>query len=511
VDSPRVRRGNRAAREPIEQNLAERYGHLRNPFPPFRLYSDDQIESIHLEALCLLETIGMRVLSPGVRAYFSAAGAQVDEESQTVRLDRTLVAKALETVPREFTIHSLDVGRNVTIGRERLVIAPVGGPPYVVDLERGRRPGSMEALRDFIKLSETYDVIHLLGPCAEPQDVEMNFRHLEFTFAQLTLSDKPPWVFCRGSGQIRDCFEMIRRAHRLTDEEFRQHVYAYTVVNTNSPRQLDISMGEGIVDFSSQGQLVIVTPFTLAGAMAPVTIAGALTLAHMEALLGITLTQLVRSGAPVMYGSFTSNVDMKSGAPAFGTPEYTKACLAAGQLARRIGVPWRSSSATASNCPDAQAAYEAQMSLWGAVLGGCNLLMHGAGWLEGGLSASYEKFVLDVEMLQMFAELFQPVSATADDIGASAIIEVAPGGHFFAASHTMERYRTAFYAPLVSTRQNFGQWTEAGCKSAAERATAIWRAALARYQPPHRDPAVLESLSAYVAARRAEGGAAPLS
>jgi trimethylamine--corrinoid protein Co-methyltransferase len=304
---------------------------------------------------------------------------------------------------------------------------------------------------------------------------------------------------------------MTRIAHGIDEATFQSRAYCYTICNTNSPLQLDIPMTDGIVEFALHGQLVIVTPFTLAGAMAPITIAGALTLAHAEALLGITLTQAIRPGTPVMYGSFTSNVDMKSGSPAFGTPEYTKAAFGAGQLARRIGVPWRCSSATASNAPDAQAAYESQMSLWGALLGGCNFILHSAGWLEGGLTASYEKFILDVEMLQMFAEIFQPVPATPDELAIEAVAEAGIGGHFFATSHTMQRYRDAFYNPLVSDWRNYGAWFEDGAKTATERAYNVARATLDSFEAPAMELAVQEALSAYVERRRAEGGSLPVS
>jgi trimethylamine--corrinoid protein Co-methyltransferase len=270
-------------------------------------------------------------------------------------------------------------------------------------------------------------------------------------------------------------------------------------------------MAQGVIDFAAAGQLLIVTPFTLAGAMAPVTIVGALALAHAEALAGIALAQITRPGAPVVYGGFTSNVDMKSGSPAFGTPEYVKACLGTGQLARHVGLPWRSSSATASNAADGQAVYESQMSLWGAVLGGCNVLIHGAGWLEGGLCSSYEKFIIDVEMLQMFAEVFQPLLVSRDEIGVDAITEVPPGGHFFSTAHTMQRYKSAFYSPLVSDGRNFGQWQEDGALTVTQRANKLWHRTLEQYTAPAHNPARVEALNALVARRKDEGGAEPVS
>ena len=507
---PRRRDTPRAGEAPqVERSV--RYRHLLNPFEPARIFSDDQVESIHLAALGILQREGMRVLSPRGRAVFAAAGATVDEASQIVRLDPALVGQALGSVPAEADLIARNPLRSCRVGGRHVVFAPVAGPPSVSDQEHGKHSGTIEDYRDWVRASQSFDVIHVLGQMVEPQDVPIAERHLDTTFAQLTLGDKVPYFYCRGDGQLADCFQMLRIAHGIDEHTFRSQPYCYTICNTNSPLQLDLPMTDGILEFARNGQLVIITPFTLAGAMAPITIAGALTLAHAEALFGITLAQLVRPGTPVMYGSFTSNVDMKSGSPAFGTPEYTKAAFGAGQLARHIGVPWRCSSATAANAPDAQAAYESQMSLWGALLGGCHFVLHAAGWLEGGLTASTEKFILDVEMLQMFAELFQPVSASAEEIGIDAVAEVGPGGHFFAAAHTMLRYRDAFYAPLVSDWRNFGAWSDGGAKTATERAGILWRETLARFQPPAIDAGILEALTAFVARRRQAGGAPPVS
>jgi trimethylamine--corrinoid protein Co-methyltransferase len=486
-----------------------RYRHLTNPFEPLRIFSDDQVESLHLAALDILERQGMRVLSARGRTTLAAAGAAVDESTQMVRLERGLVAAALSTVPAEAGLIARNPARNCRVGGRHVVFAPVAGPPNASDLQRGKRTASLADYRDFVRLSQAFDVIHVLGQMVEPQDTSVSERHLDTTLAQLTLGDKVPYFYCRGTAQLEDCFAMLRIAHGIDEASFRSAPHCYSICNTNSPLQLDVPMTDGIIDFAIHGQLMIVTPFTLAGAMAPITIAGALTLAHAEALFGIALAQLVRPGAPVMYGSFTSNVDMKSGSPAFGTPEYAKAAFGAGQLARRIGAPWRCSSATASNAPDAQSVYESQMSLWGALLGGCHFILHAAGWLEGGLTASFEKYILDVEMLQMFAELFQPVLASAEEIGLDAVAEVGPGGHFFAAAHTMQRYRDAFYTPLVSDWRNYGTWADDGARTATERASAKWRETLADLQPPPLDTAVHEALAAFVARRRAEGGAAP--
>jgi trimethylamine--corrinoid protein Co-methyltransferase len=258
---------------------------------------------------------------------------------------------------------------------------------------------------------------------------------------------------------------------------------------------------------SSMGQAVVVTPFTLSGAMAPVTIAGALVQQNAEALAGISFAQMVKKGAPVGYGGFTSNVDMKSGAPAFGTPEYMKAQLVGGQLARRYNIPYRTSNVCAANAVDAQAAYESVFSLWGAMQGGGNMLMHGAGWLEGGLRCSYEKTILDIDLLQMVAEFLTPLDFSEDALAIDAIRDVGPGGHFFGTQHTQDRYKTAFYSPIVSDWRNFETWAEAGSPTAVERANRVWKERLAGYQEPPMDPAIREELNAFVDRRIAEGGA----
>ena len=508
---PSRRRGPPTTPEAAPGISGANYRRWRNPFVPLKVLSEDEVAHIHDSALSILENDGMRVLLPEARARYAAAGARVDEASEIVRLDRSLIAAALSTAPASIEMRAPNPDRNVVLGGQSVAVVPVSGPPNASDLDRGRRPGTLRDLHELLKLAQSFDVIHLLGPSIEPQDISPPFRHLESTLAQLTLSDKIPFVYSRGRPQVEDCFSMVRAAHGLSEEAFRSAVYTYTNINTNSPRQLDIPMAQGILDFAAAGQLLIITPFTLAGAMAPITVVGALALAHAEALAGITLAQITRPGAPVVYGGFTSNVDMKSGSPAFGTPEYVKAAFGAGQLARFLGFPWRSSNATASNIPDAQSAYESQMSLWGALFGGCNFVLHAAGWLESGLTTSYEKFILDIEMLQMFAEVFQPVGAAPSDLALEAVAEVGAGGHFFGCAHTMERYRSAFYAPLVSDWRNAGQWADDGAKTATERASGIWQGELQRYVAPARDSAIVEALDSYVERRKAEGGSPPVT
>ncbi len=507
------RSSRRSARSGAPEQPTRRpdYRTLVNPFRPQTVFSDDQVAEIHETALRVLEDLGMLVHLPQAREIYRRAGALVDEESRMVRIGREIVAAALAQAPKRIEARGGDRSRDLRLELGRLSFIGGGGAPNCTDIDRGRRPGTLTDYEDFVRLAQSFDVIHFQGAHVEAQDVDPPYRHYAVNRAQLVLSDKLPFVYARGTPQVEDGFEMVRLARGLSAEEFRAAPFSYTVINTNSPRQLDIPMAQGIIDFARHGQISIITPFCLAGAMAPITVAGALTLQHAEALAGITLAQLTRPGAPVVYGSFLSNVDMKSGAPAFGTPEHVKATIGSGQLARHIGLPWRGGGGSAANISDVQAAHETQFGLWGAVLAGVTVLIHSAGWLEGGLANSFEKFVTDIEALQTVAELCMATPGDTDSIGFEAIAAVDPGGHFFAGEHTMQRYRTAFYEPLVADLSNFGTWSNAGGKNATERANRIVRKRIAEFQPPPASAAISEALAPFIAQRKQEGGALPVS
>ena len=505
--SRRSRRGRHHGVADTSHQRKANYSNLRNTLIRQPAFSQDRLEALHDTALRVIEELGIKVLNDEARAIFAAAGAQVDEETMLVRIDRELVANALESAPSEFVLHGRTPDCNVTLGGDNVAFVCVGGAPHISDLDRGKRPATLEDTRNLIRLSEHFDVIHLQSPNVESQDIPVHLRHYRVTESQLALSRKPFFIYSRGSAQVEDAFAMTRIAYGLNQQEFEAKPWCYTIINTNSPRQLDIPMCQGIIDFARAGQASVITPFTLAGAMAPVTMPGALVLQHAEALAGITLSQCARPGAPVVYGSFTSNVDMKSGSPAFGTPEFVRAAFGAGQLARHIGLPWRGSAATASNAPDEQSVYEYLMSAWGSILGGVNMMVHAAGWLEGGLTGSMEKFILDIEMLQTFAEIFEPLASDDTELAYDAIAAVEPGSHFFGCEHTMERYQTAFYEPLVSDWSNFGQWTDNGSLTATQRANGIWKQILQDFAAPALDSVRAEELQAFIERRSAEGGA----
>ncbi|MEM6985876.1 MAG: trimethylamine methyltransferase family protein [Pseudomonadota bacterium] len=513
TEARQKRRGRRSrAATQDKPSRAPDYRKLRNPFQPIDLFSSDRVEAMHEAALTALEELGVKVLLAEARQLYRSAGARVDEDSEMVYLGREIVSAALKTAPRRIEMLGGAPGREVELELGSLVFQPGAGAPHATDLNRGRRPGSERDFRELIQLTQHFDVLQMVPPLVEPQDVPTRIRHYATMEAQLTLSDKVPFVFSRGTPQVHESFEMLCDFRGLSEDAFHASPYCYTIINTNSPRTLDIPMAQGLIDFARAMQVSIVTPFTLMGAMAPVTVAGAITLSHAEAMAAITLTQLAQPGAPVCYGTFTSNVDMKSGAPAFGTPEHFNASIVAGQMARFLGLPWRCASGSAANVNDAQAANETQFGLWGCIMAGSTVVIHSAGWLEGGLTVSYEKLITDLEVVQMVAELCVTQTGSSDaDIALDALREVAPSGHFFGCDHTMARYTTAFYEPLVADWSNFGTWTESGAKTASERATAIWQQIVDADARPASDGNRIDALNQYIASRKAAGGAEVVS
>ncbi len=507
MDSNRRRQGGRGRRLDGGRIPQLPWTEVSNPYTPMEVLSADQIEAIHLTSLRILEDLGMEVMSPRALDVLAAGGAEVDSASRTVRLERGLVESALKSAPAAFALTPRNPARRVVLGGNRINFGLVAGPPNVHDCERGRRAGNYQDYCDFIRLAQHFNAIHLIGNqvCA-PIDLPANSRHLDTYRANLLYSDRVFHCTAIGAGRALDGIRMMAIARGIGLEQIADSPGVITIISVNSPRRFDQAMSEGLIAMAEHGQAVVITPFTLMGAMAPVSLAAALAQQNAEALFGVVLAQLVRPGAPVMYGAFTSNVDMRSGAPAFGTPENAKANIASGQLARRYGLAYRTSNASASNVADAQGAYETEMSLWGAILGHGNLVYHAAGWQEGGLTASFEKLVLDVEMLQMMIEFLKPIVVNEQELGFDAIKGVATGGHFFGEPHTMERYEHAFYRPLVSNWQNYENWQLGGGKDATQRATDIWKQALKEYEEPAMDPAIREALDDYVARRRVEIG-----
>jgi len=475
-------------------------------FPPTQIISNDEIEAIHHASLKVLAEIGMDFLNDDARALWKKAGASVDGER--VRFEPALIEELVSHAPETFTIHGRNPLHNLQLGGDNMSFGTVGSPPNCHDMEGGRRTGTRVDFQNFLKLAQHFNAIDFIaGYPVEPVDVHASVRHLDALYDMATFTDKPYVAYMLGHERATDALEIARLARGISHEQFEREPTLMTVVNTNSPLKLDWNMLNGMMNLSSKGQVVCVTPFTLAGAMAPVTVAGALVEQNAEALAGLAFCQLVKKGAPVIYGGFTSNVDMKSGAPAFGTPEYMKAVVAGGQLARRYKIPYRTSNTCAANMVDAQAAYESVFSLWALTMGGGNFIMHGAGWLEGGLVASFEKFVLDVDLIQMVREFLQPIEINEDALGVEAIREVGPGGHFFGAQHTLARYSNAFYQPLISDWRNNQQWQAAGSPQAWQRANHVYKQALQEYQKPAMEAGTEEALRAFVERRKREGGA----
>ena len=475
---------------------------------PTEPLSADQIEAIHEASLDVIEQIGIRFLNETALDYLQHAGCSINRSDMNVKMDRHWVMEMVRHAPSSFTVTPRNPQHNVTIGDGHFIFGQVSSPPNILDSDTGRRMGTRADFCNFLHLSQAFNCIHaIVGYPVEPMDLHASIRHLYATLDMLVHTDKVIHGYSLGKERIEDVMEMTRIAGGLTHEEFDASPHMFTNINSSSPLKHDYPMLDGAMRLAKRKQPVVITPFTLSGAMAPVTIVGAIVQQNAEVLAAIALLQFINPGTPVVYGAFTSNVDMKSGAPAFGTPEYIRAMQVSGQMARFYNVPIRSSNANAANVPDGQAVWESAFSLQGAMSGHSNLVYHAAGWLEGGLSASPEKFVMDCEMLQQIIYTQQPLEFDTDALAVEAINIVGPDGHFFGCDHTQKRYKTAFYNPFLSDWSNYESWQEAGAIWTHDRAKTACKRILEEHQPPAVDPAIKEELEAFVARRVEEGGA----
>ncbi len=476
---------------------------------PTEPLAEDGIAAIHDGAMRIMEEIGIEFLNPEAVEILRKAGCII--EGENVRMGRDFVMEMVGHAPSQFDITPRNPARKITIGGGHIVFGNVSSPPNYWDFESGGAvPGTRETCRNMLKLTQYFNCIHFAGGYpVEPMDLHASTRHLDVVYDKLTLTDKAMHAYSLGAERVEDVMEMVRIAGGLSHEEFAAQPHIYTNINSTSPLKHDFPMLDGWMRMARRGQALVVTPFTLAGAMAPVTMAGAVAQSIAEALCAVALAQYINPGVATAIGTFTSNVDMKSGAPAFGTPEYMRATQMTGQMARFYGLPMRSSGSCGANVPDGQAMWETSNSLWAAVQSGTNMVYHAAGWLEGGLIASPEKFIMDCEVIQQIQRYMEPViTATGpDEIALDAIREVGGTGLFFGTQHTQDRYTTAFYQPFLSDWRNNGAWEAAGGIWTAERANNLYKEILADYSEPPMDEAIREELATFVAKRKEEGGA----
>jgi len=474
------------------------------PLPP------EGVEAVHEAAMRVLEEIGIEFLNIEAAEVLKAHGAtlsKVTKESALVKMDRAMVMEKIKTVPEQFTLTPRNPDRQIIIGGKHMVFGNVSSPPNYSNLDEGRKIGTRKAYQDFIKLTQYFNCLHLAGGYpVEPMDLHPSIRHLDCLYDKLTLTDKVVHAYSLGKERVEDVIEMTRIAGDLTHEEFDATPRMYTNINSTSPLKHDHPMLDGLMRLARRGQPTIVTPFTLAGAMSPITLAGTVAQSIAEALIAVVLSQCVNPGCPVVIGTFSSNVDMKTGAPAFGTPDYMRTTQMTGQMARYYKIPLRASNTCVSNAPDNQATWESSHSLFAAITSGVNVVYHAAGWLEGGLCASYEKFIMDCEQLQQLIAYMGPVKWDADELALDAMAEVGQGGHFFGIQHTQDRYETAFYSPFLSDWSNFENWRDSGSVLTVERANKVWKQILEEFEAPPMDEAIREELEAYVAKRKEEGG-----
>ena len=475
------------------------------PLPP------EGVAAIHDGAMRILEEIGIEFLNLEAVEILREAGCDISNETAEgalVKMDRTLVIEKVSLAPSSFTITPRNPDRVIPIGGDHMVFGNVSSPPNYSNLDEGRNIGTRKAYQDLIKLTQYFNCIHFAGGYpVEPMDVHPSVRHLDCLYDKLTLTDKAVHAYSLGAERVDDVMEMVRIAGGLTHEEFEATPRMYTNINSTSPLKHDWPMIDGLMRLARRGQPTVITPFTLAGAMSPITLAGTVAQSIAEALVAVVLVQCINPGCPCAIGTFSSNVDMKTGAPAFGTPDYMRTTQMTGQMARYYDLPLRASNTCVSNAPDNQATWESSHSLFAAMTSKVNMVYHAAGWLEGGLCASYEKFVMDCEQLQQIAAYMRPVKWDSDEIALDAIGEVGQGGHFFGIDHTQERYETAFYSPFLSDWSNFENWRDNGGVMTVERANKVWKQILNEFEAPPMDEAIREELEAFVAKRKEEGGA----
>jgi len=476
---------------------------------PTEPLTEEGVLAIHDGAMRILEEIGIEFYNTEARDILKEAGCSV--LGDTVRMGRDFVMEMVGKAPSSWTLTPRNPARQITLGENHILFGNVSSPPNYWDMSLGRKvPGTREMCANLLKLSQYFNCIHFVGGYpVEPQDIHASVRHLDVLYDKLTLTDKVAHTYSLGKERVEDAMEMVRISGGWSHEEFEASPKLYTNINSTSPLKHDEPMMDGWMRMARRNQGLVVTPFTLAGAMAPVTMSGAVAQSLAEALCAVALAQYIRPGAACAIGTFTSNVDMKSGAPAFGTPEYMRATQMTGQMARFYDLPMRASGVCAANVPDGQAMWETSNSLWSAVQSGAHMVYHAAGWLEGGLIASPEKFIMDCEILQMIQRYMEPeVWATGpDEIAIDAIKDVGSDGHFFGIQHTQDRYTTAFYQPFASDWRNFEAWEAAGGVWTPERAHQIYQDIIANFEAPPMDEAIREELAAFVARRKQEGGA----
>lgn len=500
---PRRRAGGRAARQAARlHQVQEAVPYITRTMRPFEVLSEEGLELIERNADTILERVGVVFRDADALERLRAAGCEV--EGELVRFPRGLARSIVQaSAPREFVQHARNPARSVRIGGEATVLAPAYGSPFVRDLDRGRRYGTIEDFRNFVKLAYLSPWLHHSGgTVCEPVDLPVNKRHYEMVYAHLRYSDKPFMGSVTHPLRAADTVEMARIVFGA--DELERRTVVMSLINANSPLVWDATMLGAARVYAEANQAVIMTPFILAGAMSPATVAGTAAQTLAEALAGMAYVQLVRPGAPVVFGSFASSMSMQSGAPTFGTPEPALVLYTLAACARRLGVPFRSGGAlTASKIPDAQAAYESANTLQPTLLAGVNFVLHAAGWLEGGLTMGYEKFVMDVDQCGMLHAFARGVDLSENGQALEAIIENGPGQHFLGSAHTLANFETAFYRSTIADNNSVEQWEAEGALDAAQRANAIWKRMLAEYEPPPMDEAVDEELREWIERKKA--------